>query len=208
MSFDALGEHLEHDVLCKLALPDLFNVACVSTSLKEATELIRHEWHMFSDADERELYDESEVHSVNARATRYIAGVQAIVDPYDWKDILIKYAGKTRVAIDVSTSEFTSIYLLIGHDEPYLVELNDVAINILFIDERLRACYIYPPGFKADSSALRGDAELVVVGAFEGDWDEEHDVLRVTQLVYMLKPGSGLRLAADDSGGWRGGGGG
>ena len=53
-----------------------------------------------------------------------------------------------------------------------------------------------------------GDAELVVVGAFEGDWDEAHDVLRVTQLVYMLKPGSGLRLAADDSGGWRGGGGG
>ena len=35
----------------------------------------------------------------------------------------------TPEPIDVSTSEFTNIYMLLGHDEPYIVEVNNVAIN-------------------------------------------------------------------------------
>ena len=196
-------------MLAKLSLTDLFTAARVNTSLRDGSNLLRYQWHVFDPPERRPLYDEWQLHSVDARATRCIAGVQAIVDPFDWKDILVKYAGKTRVAIDVSTSEFTNIFMLLGHDEPYIVEVNDVAINIFFLDERLRAYYIYPQGFKAECAALRGDDRLVVLGAFEDDWDEaQPDVLRVAQLVCALKPSSRLRLAADDSGGSRGGGGG
>ena len=77
MSFDALGDYLEDYVLSKLSLLDLYTVACVNTSLRDGSNLRRYLWHVFDPPEERPLYDEWELHGVDAHATRCIDGVQA-----------------------------------------------------------------------------------------------------------------------------------
>ena len=207
MRFAALDDNLEHYVLTKLSLRDLFNVACVSTSLKQLVELIIDSRKMFFQSGDwfcdrcrpTSVALCQHVHSLDATVARG-GGVQAMLDPYEQDVVLIQHADNLY-AIDVTSEarRFTNIFVVLGDDAQFIVVVRQAAIYVYFLDMRLAALYLFPSGFVCGVTALRGGDELVVFGSFDG-WNGIHDEGFTAHLVYVLKPSWRLRLTADDLG--------